>query len=88
MEISPIELVLGLFVVAVTLAYVARRIGVAYPILLVLGGLVLGFVPGVPSIILDPNVIFLRILVSPAPSSRPQGSRPGARILISTSEAC
>ena len=62
MEISPIELVLGLFVVAVALAYVARRIGVAYPILLVLGGLVLGFVPGVPSIILDPNVIFLLLL--------------------------
>ncbi len=62
MEISPIELVLGLFVVAVALAYVARRIGVAYPILLVLGGLVLGFVPGVPSIVLDPNVIFLLLL--------------------------
>jgi CPA1 family monovalent cation:H+ antiporter len=66
MHISPIELVLGLFVVAVFLAYVARRIGVAYPILLVLGGLVLGFaldvVPGAPSIILDPNVIFLLLL--------------------------
>ena len=62
MEISPIELVLGLFVVAVALAYLARRIGVAYPILLVLGGLVLGFVPGVPAIILDPNVIFLLLL--------------------------
>ena len=62
MHISPIELVLGLFVVAVFLAYVARRIGVAYPILLVLGGLVLGLVPGVPSIILDPDVIFLLLL--------------------------
>jgi CPA1 family monovalent cation:H+ antiporter len=62
MEISPIELVLGLFVVAVALAYLARRIGVAYPILLVLGGLVLGFVPGVPPIILDPNVVFLLLL--------------------------
>ena len=48
MELSPIELVLGLFVVAVSLAYLARWIGVAYPILLVLGGLVLGFIPGVP----------------------------------------
>ena len=45
MELSPIELVLGLFVVAVALAYVARRIGVAYPILLVLGGLALGLRP-------------------------------------------
>jgi monovalent cation/hydrogen antiporter len=62
MELSPIELVLGLFVVAVTLAYLARWIGVAYPILLVLGGLVLGFIPGVPSIVLDPSVVFLLLL--------------------------
>ncbi|MFL5675704.1 MAG: Na+/H+ antiporter [Chloroflexota bacterium] len=62
MELSPIELVLGLFVVAVALAYLAQRIGVAYPILLVVGGLVLGVMPGVPSIILDPNVIFLLLL--------------------------
>ena len=46
MELSPIELVLGLLVVAVALGYVARRIGVAYPILLLLGGLVLGYLPG------------------------------------------
>ena len=62
MELSPIELVLGLFVVAVALAYVARRIGVAYPILLVLGGLALGLVPGVPTIVLDPSVVFLLLL--------------------------
>jgi CPA1 family monovalent cation:H+ antiporter len=62
MEISPIELVLGLFVVAVFLAYVARRVGVAYPILLVIGGLILGFLPGVPAIVLDPDVVFLLLL--------------------------
>ena len=62
MELSPIELVLGLLVVAVALGYVARRIGVAYPILLLLGGLVLGFLPGLPSIELDPDVVFLLLL--------------------------
>ena len=62
MEISPIELVLGLLVVAVALGYVARRIGVAYPILLLLGGLVLGFLPGLPDIELDPNLVFLLLL--------------------------
>ena len=62
MELSPIELVLGLFVVAVALAYLARRIGVAYPILLVLGGLVLGFLPGLPTIELEPDVVFLLLL--------------------------
>src|SRR6478672_12272479 len=62
MELSPIELVLGLLVVAVALGYVARRIGVAYPILLLLGGLVLGYVPGLPSIELDPDLVFLLLL--------------------------
>ncbi|HEX5147472.1 MAG TPA: Na+/H+ antiporter [Candidatus Limnocylindrales bacterium] len=61
-ELSPIELVLGLLVVAIALAYVARRIGVAYPILLVLGGLALGFLPGLPSIELEPDVVFLLLL--------------------------
>jgi monovalent cation/hydrogen antiporter len=62
MEISPIELVLGLLVVAVALGYVARRIGIAYPILLLLGGLVLGFLPGLPPIELDPDLVFLLLL--------------------------
>jgi len=62
MEISPIELVLGLLVVAVALGYVARRIGVAYPILLLLGGLVIGFVPGLPEIELEPDLVFLLLL--------------------------
>lgn len=61
-ELSPIELVLGLLVVAIALAYVARRIGVAYPILLVLGGLALGFLPGLPAIELEPEIVFLLLL--------------------------
>src|SRR3954447_9607539 len=56
---DPIQLVIGLFVVAVALAFIARRIGVAYPILLVIGGLGLGFVPGVPPIPLSPALVFL-----------------------------
>jgi CPA1 family monovalent cation:H+ antiporter len=61
-ELNPIELVLGLLVVAIALAYVARRIGIAYPILLVLGGLALGFLPGLPSVELEPEVVFLLLL--------------------------
>ena len=61
-EFGPIELVLGLFVVIVALAYLARRVGVAYPILLVLGGLVLGYAPGLPKIELEPDVVFLLLL--------------------------
>jgi CPA1 family monovalent cation:H+ antiporter len=62
MEISPIELVLGLLVVAVALGYLARRIRVAYPILLLLGGLALGFLPGLPEIELEPDLVFLLLL--------------------------
>src|SRR3954470_14136752 len=59
---DPIQLVIGLFVVAVALAFIARRIGVAYPILLVIGGLVLAFVPGAPPITLPPALVFLLLL--------------------------
>ncbi len=62
MDLGVIELVLGLFVVIVGLAYLARRVGVAYPILVVIGGLVLGFVPGVPEIELEPDLVFLVLL--------------------------
>ncbi len=61
-ELNPIELVLGLLVVAIALAYLARRIGVSYPILLVLGGLALGFLPGLPHVELEPEVVFLLLL--------------------------
>ena len=63
---TAIELVLLLLVVALGLAYLARRIGIAYPIALVLGGLVLGFVlvrvGNVPAIELPPEVVFLLFL--------------------------
>src|SRR5512146_3064452 len=51
-----------LLVTVVTLATVAPRLRVPYPILLVLGGLALGFVPGLPSIALDPALILFLFL--------------------------
>jgi monovalent cation/hydrogen antiporter len=59
-----IELILGLLLAVAVLAILARKIRVAYPILLVLGGLVLGLVPGLPELQFDPEVIFL-IFVPP-----------------------
>ena len=44
------------------LATLARRIGVPYPILLVIGGLALAFVPGLPPVELDPEIVFLVFL--------------------------
>jgi CPA1 family monovalent cation:H+ antiporter len=57
-----VELVLVLLLAVALLAYLAARIHVPYPIVLVLGGLALGFVPGLPSIDLQPNLIFLLFL--------------------------
>jgi CPA1 family monovalent cation:H+ antiporter len=57
-----IEAILVLLVAVAALATLAARIGVPYPILLVLGGLVLGFVPALPRVELDPEVVFLLFL--------------------------
>ena len=59
---SAVELVLGLLVPVTVLALLARRLNVPYPIVLVLGGLVLGFVPGLPPLTLSPDVVFLIFL--------------------------
>jgi Na+/H+ antiporter len=57
-----IEAILVLLAVVAALATLADRIRVPYPILLVLGGLVLGFVPGLPKVELEPEVVFLLFL--------------------------
>ncbi len=55
-------LILGLLVVVAGLAAVARAIDVPYPILLVIGGLGLGYLPGVPDVALDPDIVLLIFL--------------------------
>src|SRR5262247_1783999 len=40
----------------------ARRVLIPYPIFLVIGGLILGFVPGVPAVRLDPEIVFFIFL--------------------------
>jgi CPA1 family monovalent cation:H+ antiporter len=56
------EVILGLLVVVAALATAARRLAVPPPILMLLGGIALGFVPGLPVIELDPNTVFLIFL--------------------------
>jgi len=48
--------------VVAALASLAVRIKIPYPIPLVLGGLVLGFAPGLPKVQLDPDLVFLLFL--------------------------
>src|SRR6185503_16556023 len=57
----PAELVLTLLIAVAVLVTIARRLGVAYPIFLVIGGLVLGLIPGTPRVEVDPDLIFLFI---------------------------
>jgi CPA1 family monovalent cation:H+ antiporter len=55
-------IVIGLLAAATALIAAADFVRVPYPILLVLGGLALGFVPGMPSIELDPELVLIAFL--------------------------
>ena len=59
-EVEVVFLLLLLFVVVFGL--LARRLGMPYPIVMVIGGLLLGFVPGIPNITLNPDLVFLVLL--------------------------
>jgi monovalent cation/hydrogen antiporter len=56
------SLLLALMAAVAGLSVLARVIGVPYPILLVLGGLVLGFVPGMPPVELPPELVLVVFL--------------------------
>jgi len=55
-------LIAGLLVAVAGLSALARSLSVPYPIVLVLGGAVLGFVPGLPEVKLDPEVVLVVFL--------------------------
>ena len=54
------ELLIGGLLVAIAgLGALARRLSIAYPIVLVVGGALFGFIPGLPEVKLDPNVVLV-----------------------------
>jgi Na+/H+ antiporter len=57
-----LENIVGLIAVVVATSVVARRIGVLSPIMLVLVGIGISFIPGVLEVDLDPEVVLLGIL--------------------------
>src|SRR3954467_3158243 len=59
-----LEQLLGLFIAAVILAAVARRVGAPYPVFLAVGGALLAFVPGAPPITVPPGLA-LALFVAP-----------------------
>src|SRR6267154_3568893 len=56
------EIFVGLLVAVAVLALVARKLTVPYPILFVIGGLLLGLIPKLPKVRLDPELVFLFFL--------------------------
>src|SRR5215218_7613725 len=55
-------LIVGLLVAVAGLSALARYLSVPYPIVLVVGGAVVGFVPGLPTVKLDPDVVLVVFL--------------------------
>jgi monovalent cation/hydrogen antiporter len=53
---------LALLVALAALLVLALKTRIPYPILLVLGGLTLGFVPGIPQLVLPPDLVLVAIL--------------------------
>jgi len=46
----------------VVFALIAKRLGVPYPVVFVIGGALVGLIPGTPVLVLDPNLVFLLFL--------------------------
>ena len=61
-ELRQLETVIALLAAVLVLATAARRVLIPYPIFLVLGGLVIGVLPRVPTLPLDPDLVFLIFL--------------------------
>ncbi len=59
---NEIETLIALVAAAIVLVRLADLVAIPYPIVLVLGGLGIGFIPGGPSLELEPDVVFLVFL--------------------------
>jgi len=57
-----IVVLVALLITTIPLVALAKRVNISYPIVLVAGGLLLGFVPGLPKVQLDPDLVLLIFL--------------------------
>jgi monovalent cation/hydrogen antiporter len=55
-------LIAGLLVAVAVLSWLARLLNIPYPVMLVVGGALFGFIPGVPEVKLNPNVVLVVFL--------------------------
>ncbi|HXX76546.1 MAG TPA: Na+/H+ antiporter [Nitrospiraceae bacterium] len=61
-SLHQLELVILLLAVVLALTTIAQKVMIPYPILLVIGGLILGIIPGLPTLALSPDLVFLVFL--------------------------
>jgi len=84
--VGDLELLFALLFGAVLLVRVADRVGIPYPIVLVLGGLGLAFVPGLDGVDMDPHVVLLvfipPLLLSAGWYSSPRELKAESRALL------
>jgi monovalent cation/hydrogen antiporter len=59
-DLEPI--LLGVLAAVAALSVLSRVIGIPYPILMVIGGLGLGMIPGAPEVVLDPELVLVVFL--------------------------
>jgi hypothetical protein len=57
-----IEIIFFLLLSAVILVGIAQKINVPYPIILILGGAAIGFIPGIDNIYFNPNLVLMIFL--------------------------
>ena len=62
LELQDGVVALGLLLAVATMLAVAPALRIPYPILLVIGGLAIGLVPGMPAFELDPELVFFGVL--------------------------
>jgi monovalent cation/hydrogen antiporter len=60
--VNPVYLVVCLLIVLAALVNIARRLDISYPIVLVIGGLLLALFPRLPDVRLEPAIVFLVFL--------------------------
>ena len=61
-SLTQVEIVIMLLGVMLALTTLSRRLLIPYPILLVIGGLCLALIPGLPTVRLNPDLVFLVFL--------------------------
>lgn len=54
--------IIVVFIAIIVLVTIANRINIAYPIVLVLGGMIIGYIPGVPTFPLPPELVLVVFL--------------------------